>query len=163
MNPSHSSKRSNGSFFCNFCRYFKIWHRDSRKYCSSPTDLHVVSMIYKVFYSKIWTFVRAFCWLNFMSNLHGFNKVIVFSYTLHIAWKELLNVSPKSCRTSRLIESVQSPSPVSKWYKHKTSGSHSPFRMPLLPPLLSNLTLIIKQNNLTPCFFQSLSFSIKLL
>ena len=35
--------------------------------------------------------------------------------------------------------------------------------MPLLPPLLSNLTLIIQQNNLTPCFFQSLSFSIKLL
>ena len=31
----------------------------------------------------------------------------------------------------------------------------------IITPLLSNLTLIIKQNVLTPCFFQSLTFSIE--
>ena len=31
----------------------------------------------------------------------------------------------------------------------------------IITPLLSNLTLIIKQNVLTPCFFQSLAFSIE--
>ena len=32
----------------------------------------------------------------------------------------------------------------------------------IITPLLSNLTLITKQNVLTPCFFQSLTFSIEL-
>ena len=59
------------SFSNNFCSYFKIRHRDCRKYCSNPTFT-------EVFYTKICTFVRTFCSLNFMSNLHGFKKVIVF-------------------------------------------------------------------------------------
>ena len=58
--------------------YCEIRHRDCRKYCSSPTNNQAVSLINKIFHTKISTSVHAFCWSNFMSNLNGFNKVIFF-------------------------------------------------------------------------------------
>ena len=85
MIPSHSSKRSSESFFSsnNFCSYCKIRHRGCRKYWSSPIQNHMVSLINKFIYTKISTFVLAFCSLYLVNNVHGFDKSFSL-YPFHI-------------------------------------------------------------------------------
>ena len=72
-------------------------------------------------------------------------------------------MSPKSRGTSRPIESAESPSPASNLICTQDQWFPLTIEDVIITQLLSNLTLVIQQNVLTPCFFQSLTFSLKLL